>query len=77
MTFTRRSFLWQTAGALATAALLPKAAWAANTAQIKIGSCYRGSREIDYLNIYIRKGAGIICFHCPYTAHTTRIISRR
>ena len=42
MTFTRRSFLWQTAGALATAALLPKAAWAANTAQIKIGSCSLG-----------------------------------
>ncbi len=42
MTFTRRSFLWQTAGALATAALLPKAAWAANKAQIKIGSCSLG-----------------------------------
>ena len=42
MTFTRRSFMWQTAGALATAALLPKAAWAANKAQIKIGSCSLG-----------------------------------
>ena len=42
MTFTRRSFIRQTAGALATAALLPKAAWAASAAQIKIGSCSLG-----------------------------------
>ena len=39
MHFTRRSFIRQTVGMLATAALLPKAALAGNKAQIKIGSC--------------------------------------